>query len=420
MNSFLPGPCIAVLSCILGASGSSEVIAAELASGHLLLTSDFKLLRGQVTQIGPSTVAYRDADGKDVFLPAAQCLGIIEMGQGGSGRRDPAVLILADGQRIPGRPEMRQGHLLVYNPLLGGVRVDLEQVQGLSFRAGLEPPRAAELDVVLLSNGDRIEGVIDALGSDIVLGVQAGGSGEGDASQVRIPLERVDAIGLVTPPRRGTGCRVWLEDGTVADVERPIAEGDGLVHLRGFLDAAETRAQGLPLDYLRGIRFSEGLFVPLASLTPTRVNGPIERLAAPPPVVEDRSAPLELSALRLSGPIEVEWSLPAGMRRVVAGVRVPSAVQRWADLDLVILDGVGEVQRFHVNGASTGMTIDLPLRDGTLIVRLEEGARGPIGDTIILEMPVLGPAPDPSISEPSSRSLEAGDATVEFPTPAQP
>jgi hypothetical protein len=373
-----------------------------VASGHLLLTSDLKLLRGQVTRIGPSSVAYRDASGQDIFIPAERCLGVIALSSIDSGRRDAAVLHLADGQRVPGRPEVRQGRLFLNNPLLGGVRVDLDAVQGLSLRPGLEPPVAEELDVLLLSNGDRVEGVVESIEAELVLSLQGGGSELEEGEAMRIPLERIEAVGLVTPRRRAGGCRVWLADGTVADVERPIAEGDGVVHLRGFLESAETRAQGLPLDYVRGIRFSQERFVPLASLSPRRVSAPIERLQATPPVIEDRLAPLELSAIRLSGPVEVEWALPSSMRRLVARVLVPSAVRSWTDLELVVLDGAGEVLRRRITAATSGVEIDAALRDGTLILRLEEGQRGPIGDTIILETPVLGPAAESSGAASSS------------------
>lgn len=382
-----PAALLLALATLLG-------VAEEVSAQVLLLTSDLRLLRGEVTRIGPSSVAYRDADGQDIFLPAEQCLGIVDLTPRPSARRDPGLLVLRDGQRLPGRPDLRQGRLAWVNPLLGAVRLDLEQLRGLSLRSGVEPPTAADRDVVLLSNGDRIEGIVESIGVDVLLSAEPTGAGQGGAAQeaavLRVPLERVEAIGLVTPQGSGSGSRVWLEDGTVADVERPIVEGDGIVHLRGFLEGAETRAHGLPLTYLRGVRFSTGGFVPLGALPPSRVSVPLERLVAPMPEVIDPHAPLELSSMRLSGPIEVSWTLPPGIRRLVSGVRVPTALRDWTDLELVILDGQGERLRRTISGGEQTEPIDVVLRDGILTIRLDEGRRGPVGDSIVLETPLLG------------------------------
>ena len=373
---------------LLRAAPLAALLAPLAAADHLILTTDLRLLRGTMATIGPQTVSFRDAGGQDVFLPADQCLGFVDLAYRPPGRSDPGLLLMADGQRLPGRPELRQGRLVWVNPLLGSVKLDLEQVKGLALRSGLEPPEATERDVVLLANGDRMEGIIEGLGTEVALSQDAPQGGA--ASTVHIPLERVDAIGLVSTPRAPHGSRIWLEDGTVADVERPIADGDGQVHLRGFLEAAETRAHGLPLSYLLGVRFSASGFVPLASLEPESVSAPPQRLYAPPPQRSRAGAPLGLGAVRLSGPIEVTWELPDGLRRLVATATIPDDVRAWADLELVVLDGQGERQRHRLAGDAPRLPLDVTLRDGTLTLRLEEGRRGPVGDTIVLETPVVG------------------------------
>lgn len=374
---------LAALGIALLTAQFAEAIAI---AEHLLLTSDLRLLRGVVTSIGPTTVSFRDAGGLDVVLPAEQCVGFLDLAIRSAGRTDPGVLVLADGQRFPGRPELRQGRLVWVNPLLGAVRIDLESLRGISLRPGIEPPAATERDVVLLSNGDRLEGVVDALGTELTL-VQGEGA---EASTVQVPLERVDAFGLVTPTKVSASARIWLEDGTVADVERPILESDGQIHLRGFLDAAETRAHGVPMSIVRGARLLAGTSTPLAAMPIARTVVPPERLFAPAATIVDPTAPLGLSSMRISGPVEMTWSLPKDARRFVATARLPDEARPWGDLELVILDGQGERWRGHLGPGATSMAVDVALRDASLTIRLEEGRFGPIGDILLLETPAVG------------------------------
>lgn len=128
-----------------------------------------------------------------------------------------SVLALDDGQRITGIFES-SGHKLNWRSRdLGLTEIDLERVQWIG-----PPALATEVpptrDRVVLLNGDRVDGFVNAIEPDRGVQVETQDSAPQAASRW-IDLARTVSIQLAPRPRAASGWRLWLRDGSVVDVD---------------------------------------------------------------------------------------------------------------------------------------------------------------------------------------------------------
>ena len=120
-----------------------------------------------------------------------------------------------------------------------------------------------------------------------------------------IPLDRAAAVTMVAPRRAPRGRRLWLRDGTVLDVERIEVSEDQYVKLVSSSAATPEGSVEVQLADVVAVLFNPGRMIPLASLRPTRIDGPPTRYRCPGPALESRPAPLELSSIEYRGPLVV-------------------------------------------------------------------------------------------------------------------
>ncbi|MFO0873521.1 MAG: hypothetical protein U0575_06065 [Phycisphaerales bacterium] len=384
----VPGGARTALMAAALAAGALGAVAPASAD-HVLLTDELRLVRGRLLAIGGDSVAYRDIDGQTQTIPAKRCLGLFDPDVSFKPAPEDGVLIRADGQRLPGRPELRQGKLVWTHQLLGMTAIDLEATRSIVFGPERGAPRADRTDVVLLANGDILEGIIDRLGANIDI-VQGDGA---DARKVAVPLERVAAVALVAPAKAPAGARTWLADGTILDSARPLLER-GDVRLPELAITGEQKDVVVPLANVRGIAFDPGAFTPLAALRIVSTEAPPERYQVPAPVRVDPLAPLGVSSLRLSGPASFLFEpLAADGLRLVATIRLAPEGLPWGDLEIAIVDSEGECWRGHLGSERRSLPVDVTLRGRKLSIVLEEGRNGAIGDTVLIESAILGAPP---------------------------
>jgi len=187
------------------------------------------------------------------------------------------VAMLADGDRIAGEPVSTAGETVVWNNrVLGEMRLPMKQVRVI-LRSGTQldgasngTDEARTEDVVLLSNGDAVRGILADLTATTATIQPAAG---GDASMV--PLDSVLAILLATPPgaattnasasneRTGRAFRVTLADSTAITTPLPTLRGTSIE-----LSGGETPRQ-VPLDSVVGIEQLNGPVVWVPSLHPS-------------------------------------------------------------------------------------------------------------------------------------------------------
>ncbi len=361
--------------------------AATAASGSfLLIRRDHPVQLVEIAEISPRRLVYRhDASGW-IRAPIDECVALL----------DPAAIIvprrqgwlqLADGQRFPG--EALSGakaaeHVLVWNQSswIGRMEVALDRIESVTFVAGATVPAAGDADVLALANGDLLEGFVTALGDPVTLELLNGASaGE---STVYLPLSRVDAVRMVTPPPHSAGRRVWLDDGTVVDVSEVVLGDDGYVRLGDNPFASDQQPKTMELSVVVAILFDQDGLVPFASMRPRRVTGPPTRFVVPDPEVLDDLAPLGLARVEFQGPLSVRYNLPQGATFFSAEARLPLASRTFGDCEIVIRNEGREIFSTRLNADHPSAVIGAAVRGTGLTIQVTEGSAGPIQDQVVL------------------------------------
>jgi hypothetical protein len=338
-------------------------------------------------------------------VPISDCIALLNPAATGALKKT-AMLTLADGQQFPGqaiaaaqsdRQTDRQtddqanlqssGDRLAWShQWLGRLDVPLNLIATVTLSPNVQPPPpGVEGDVVLLANGDRQEGLIVAFGDSIII-EPAGRKGE----IIDIPINLVSAVTMVSKKQPHGGRRICFNDGTVIDVQSIAIGDDGFVRLTGsWLSTAGTQPSGKGLSQIAAILLDPNGMIALASLQPSRVDGPATRFELPKPQALDPSAPLNLSAIELRGPITVRYALPAGCQRFTAEAELPRESQQWGNLELVVRIDDDEKFRGKLTSQKPHASISVPITGRELTIELLPGANGPIQDRLILKRPML-------------------------------
>jgi hypothetical protein len=378
----------------------ASIVTAESPAAPQEQSGEFLLVRRsmqvepiRLAAISDQHVEHANETGSWERAPLAECIALVNP-NAKMRPRTTGVVILADGQRLPG--ELAHGAnpppdtLAWTHPWLGRIDVPLDSIQTALFNAHADAPPPAQLDVVSLANGDHQEGLILSLGESITLEVVRGGAKQ----NIEIPLNIVTAVTTVAPPRKPTATskRIWFDEGTVIDVQSIAVGDDGFVRLSGSTLVSGTQPTRVGLSQVAAILLDPRGMIPLASITPSRVEGPSTRYVLPKPALVDPNAPLGLSAIDFRGPIVARYMMPVGAQRFTAEAELPRSALALGDYELVIRSNDAEIYRTRLNAATPRVTINVPVNSGTgreLTIELMEGANGAIQDQLILQRPML-------------------------------
>ena len=171
-------------------------------------------------------------------------------------------LELVDGQRFPGtlRPS-DTGEPVWRSAWLKDIRFDLDRISRLNLSEdGRAVPDAVDADVVVLANGDRIEGLVADIGFNVEIEVDRP---DGETNSVMIPLDRIASISLVNPIEPGNGAMTWLRGGHRILSESIRILGDGYVSLMSPQVGGGTAE--IPLDFLVATVVDANRVLPLAT-----------------------------------------------------------------------------------------------------------------------------------------------------------
>ena len=389
-KSKIQNPKSILLAALFSLAFASSTLADDEPSSFTLVTRDFQVKSVRLASMNDRTLVHMEESRGWVNVDLNQCVALFSPAATEDVHR-PALgaVVLADGQRLPGEAVVGappQGETLAWNHAwLGRVDVPLRLIASVVLRSDVTAPAPGNNDIVLLVNGDRREGFVTAIGDPMTID-----EGEGAAAQtVQIPLERVAAITMVAPPQTGTGRRVWFTEGTVLDVQSIGVGEDGYVRLSGSALGGGTQPSRVGLADIAAILFDRHTLVPLASLAPTRVEGPITRYVVPKPTMLDPEAALGLSGIEYSGPTIVRYALPEGCQRFVAEAELPRKSRSWGDCELIVRSDDQQVFRAHLNAATSTASVNVPLKGRELTIEVGAGAHGPIQDTLLLHRPML-------------------------------
>ncbi len=373
----LISPLVTGLAIVLAATP-----AALAKSGNfLLIRRDMPVQTVEVAEIGARRLVFREEGGSWVSVSRRRCVALLNTDVLIIPRRQ-GWLHLADGQRLPGQAlsAARMTDVLVWiqSSWLGRMEVPLDHISSVLFESDATVPPQGDTDVLLLANGDLVEGFITSLSDPVSFEPT-----NADQAAIDLPLGRVHAVRMVTPRQKPTGPRLWLIDGTVVEAQQVLLGDDGIYRLEG-VPFTEEDSHRVALDGVAAVLFDPDALVPFADLTPRRVEGPPTRYVVPAPRPLDDHAPLGLSPLEFSGPITVHYVLPAGATYFAAEARLPALSRAWGDCELIIRDDDRTVFTTRLNAETPTATIGVRLSGSTLTVEVTEGAAGPIHDQVVL------------------------------------
>ena len=309
-----------------------------------------------------------------------------------------AWLVLTDGQTLPGRwspTRMDRGDedtIAWRHTRLGTMTIPLDRVAGLAVgedgRDRLAGQAGLTSDVVVLTNGDRVGGFVEAIEDQSVRLLT-----EGVDEAVDLPRERVRAVLLANPPSAPPtqGYFVSLDDGTrvVASgltLSRDSAEIALPEGLRGVADRGGVSK--INAERVESVAFlGSGLrLISLVSL-PREVTAGGEVWGLPAMPVAEGGGDLWMHA-----PVTVVFRLPAGAVRFAAEVELAReggvSLEAWSLADVgVVIDGGEAAATLSLDSANPGEAVSMPLTGDSVSVELRSGERGPVLDRVRLVNP---------------------------------
>lgn len=401
-----------------------------------MIGRDLAVRRATVIAADSESVRVVGDDGKEREIGVEMLVGMVKVDDTSAGRdvRAPdrvgsgsegpdlgeglgplSVLELVDGQRWYGRVwgvgSGDAGSLVFIGPLVGRVRVPLDRVSRLALGigeggGGVSAGRAgsgwAVDDVVVLGNGDKIDGFVLGIGSQVRI--------ERGREEIGIPIGRVADVRLATQTRRGPGPMVWFDNGSVMRGSLqavapglievvPDAAALGATRMSG--DGDEWGGVRRRLERVGAVVFDGSLVVGWSSLELAEHEaGAGRRWIDGPRIEPSGGALLGAGRIELSGPSRARWKLPEGASRVGAVVELPERFRVWGDVEVAVSwSGTGgqegELTRVRLNGSRPVARLNETLPSGAreLIVVLEQAGRGMIQDRIAIErgLILLGP-----------------------------
>jgi hypothetical protein len=382
---------LVLAACAVQAEGPAAAPGAGTSAAaterFLLIERDLEVRPVRPAEITERRLVHVDEALGLTTVPLERCIAILAR-EPAPPPPAPGLLTLSDGQRFPGQPISgapgAAGLVVWSSPRFGRLEVPLDRVESVSFAPGIEPPAPGTQDVVLLANGDLLEGFIAELGDPISIELTT----EAGLPRTQVPLQRVAAARLVTPRVSPAGRRVWLSDGTVVDAERLALGDDGYVRLGTVPLSREPEQRLLLLDEVLAILFQPGAMAPLADLGPVTIDGPETRFMIPPPRIVGRQPPLNLAPIELRGPLTAHYPLPAGAMRFAAEAALPRASRAWGDCELIVRCGEEVLVRQRLCGETPAASFNVVIPAGTATKRLSievaDGGNGPIHDRIVL------------------------------------
>jgi hypothetical protein len=266
-----------------------------------------------------------------------------------SGDRLPAQVLRLTGDRLRIRADLGHEHALAL-PLSAVSVIWLAPPDGTDYPDRLRRRLAAgrrRRDLVLLRNGDVVEGLLTGLERDGPVRV------ERNKKEVRVDFRKVAALALgidqVRPPRKAeAGARLVLANGARLTLAAPRPNGS---RLTGTVAGAEA---SVPLERVQRLDLSRGRVVYLSDLKPRKyeptaflgtVRWPLVRDGS---VVDgtDTGGDLRLGGgtyekgLGMHSPCRVTFDLGGGYRRFEALVGLDDVTGRSGQVRLgVLVDG---------------------------------------------------------------------------------
>ena len=314
-----------LISALLG------LLAVTLGGGNawgdttvFLVGPDLKARQITLNSVENSTMTFFDADGLLQVEPLSDYLRwrITPRDFKAKWPAGSVAIDLSDGRRWTGQwlgTRDKGQILLLKHWLFGQVETDLEQVRRIAFDGSFDGPVSTQRDQVVLVNGDRLTGFVNAIEGDKV-----SFQPKGKRQTLGLEIKSIRLIHLANPAKPKVDFHViTLIDGTRVLTREFSVIGDTM-SLKMGRDAGAAPVT-IPLKKVSGVDVANPSrrLIDLSSLPrKTLAGGKVFGLTMP--------LRIEGTAIRMHAPVTIQFELPPGATRFSAEARLdvemPAAV----------------------------------------------------------------------------------------------
>jgi hypothetical protein len=218
---------------------------------------------------------------------------------------------------------------------------------------------------------------------------------------VKLPWDRVRAIGFVAPPAEPKGVRTWMADGSVIDAAEADWMNADFLRVRGV--AGTTEPVTLPRNFVTAVRAAPGAALALAA-QPATVAAAADaagmRYALVAPRAADGEWPLDAAPLAVEGPVLVRYAAPRGPSRLLVNIGRPPRVRGTGACELVLRAGGAELARQRLDASHVRAEWSMALPASPFELELLAADGDPAGDSVVLERAMLVPSVPPANPAP--------------------
>ncbi len=389
---WLAATACAALACPAGA----QLVPPKQVPPQRIRTPDFAP-EAPPTRVEPEPARWRSVGADGSLGPATDdprgawetCAALVlEPARAAPEDRALGTLVLADGQRIRGSLQIGADGARWKSRWMPLQPVRAEGTRAIVLK-GATAPAATEADVVVLANGDRLDGIVagvDGAGVRLERGVGT------DRSETLLPWERVRSVSFVGAAEPEPQVRAWLADGSVVGGAAGTWTTGDVLQIGPAPGSTVGTRINLPRAAIVGVSRGGACVQPLAALVPALSEAPDGaglRYSLAAPARAEGQWPLDAPPLEVEGPVRLAYAALPAPATLVLSARLDPAVRGTGVVDVVVRGASGEVARARLDGSTpdSDMRAEIPAGPFEIVLMAADGSA--VGDLVRLERALL-------------------------------
>lgn len=216
------------------------LMTAAIASADpwTVVTSDFRQGTGTLQRVSGDGIVLRQRDAVHE-LPWSNVLLLRQQNVSAPAEPEPFVLHLRNGQRLSGRPAAMDAESITWRSGLGEMKLPLEALRGWA-RTGVDLPATATDDLLVLSNGDELRGIVDGAPNGLAVD-----HGAGVANVAWDSIRSITLAEVGEAPAAAGGLLVRLSNGSTMLARQITGKGDQLTITDGGNQQLNVALEGV-------------------------------------------------------------------------------------------------------------------------------------------------------------------------------
>ena len=316
--------------------------------------------------------------------------------------------ITTDGQRIAGKFELDTIGASWRSGILLSTPIDLEKTLSIgSFTLGQTKQKSK--DSVHLVNNDCLDGFVNSIDMTNGVGIELGDPKENNDVNLKnkityIPIHRVAEIRLSTQPKKPTGWRFWLVDGSILDADS-WTDVQNQCRLNKPHVATEMESASTPWTNILGMAPNTNTIYPLTaslwkSIDVDQNQNP--RLSPPTITTEFIATAFDAMPMNIHGPGVFRFATPTPNCTLATSIHIPPQLIKNIECRVTITCGSKTLWQSKINSQFKPICLRLPITQGEFTIQLDESTHGAFGCAIQLKDAILISDTCGNVSQPNT------------------